>query len=258
MSQTSPKVVLVTGATGGIGSAICKRFAEAGYQVVVTYRSSQEAADDLLRSFEGLGHSALRVEVDNSSSIERIAKAVHSHYGKLDVLVNNAGFSKFVAHDDLEGLDDDFFDQIFQVNVRGAFAMIRGFKDMLLASGEASVINISSIAGRTGNGSNVAYCASKAAMDSMTRSLARALSPDIRVLSIAPGYIRVLSIAPGLVEGPYTEKLDPEWNQAQRDATPLKRLAQASDVAEAVYVAAAHLKFSTGDIIPVDGGRPLT
>lgn len=248
MSQGSPKVALVTGATGGIGSAICKRFAEAGYQVVVAYRRSQEAADDLLRSLEGSGHSALRVEIDDSSSIERIAKAVNSHYGRLDVLVNNAGFSKFVAHDDLEGLEDDFFDQIFKVNVRGAFAMVRSFKELLLASEDGTVINISSIAGRTGNGSNVAYCASKAAMDSMTRSLARALAPDIRVLSIAPG----------LVEGPYTEKLDPEWNQAQRDSTPLKRLAQASDVAEAVYVAAAHLKFSTGDIIPVDGGRPLT
>ncbi len=248
MSQTSPKVALITGATGGIGSAICKRFAESGYQVVVTYRSSQEAADDLLRSLEGIGHSALRVEVDDSSSIQRIVQAVHSHYGKLDVLVNNAGFSKFVAHDDLDGLDDDFFDQIFQVNVRGAFAMIRGFKELLLASDDAVVVNISSIAARTGNGSNVAYCASKAAMDSMTRSLARALAPDIRVLSVAPG----------LVEGPYTEKLDPEWNQAQRDATPLKRLAQAKDVAEAVYAIAEHLKFSTGDIIPVDGGRPLT
>lgn len=248
MSQASPKVALVTGATGGIGSAICQRFAKDGYQVVVVYRSSQEAADDLLRSFEGSGHSALRVEIDDSSSIERIAKAVNSHYGKLDVLVNNAGFSKFVAHDDLEGLEDDFFDQIFKVNVRGAFAMIRAFKDLLLAGENSAVVNISSIAGRTGNGSNVAYCASKAAMDSMTRSLGRALAPDIRVLSIAPG----------LVEGPYTEKLDPEWNQAQRDATPLKRLAQATDVAEAVYVAAAHLKFSTGDIIPVDGGRPLT
>ncbi len=248
MSQTSPKVALVTGATGGIGSAICKRLAEAGYQVVVTYRSSQEDADDLLRSLSGSGHSSLKVEVEDSASVQKLATAVSSHYGKLDLLVNNAGFSKFIAHDDLDALEDELFDLIFQVNVRGAFAMVRAHKDLLLESGAGVVINISSIAGRTGNGSNVAYCASKAAMDSMTRSLARALAPNIRVLSIAPG----------LVEGPYTEKLDPEWNQAQRDATPLNRIARASDIAEAVYVAAAHLTFSTGDVIPVDGGRPLS
>lgn len=109
------------------------------------------------------------------------------------------------------------------------------------------VINISSIAGRTGVGSNVAYCASKAAMDSMTRSLARALAPQIRVVSVSPGW----------VDGEYAKRMPPEIIQEQRDKTPLKRIAQPEDVAEAVYAVAAHLTFSTGDIIPVDGGRPL-
>jgi 3-oxoacyl-[acyl-carrier protein] reductase len=103
------------------------------------------------------------------------------------------------------------------------------------------------VAGTTGQGSNVAYCASKAALDAMTYSLARALAPTIRVVSVAPG----------LVQGPYMKQLDAEWSLAQRDSTPLRRLATADDVASAVYTVAAHLSFSTGCIIRVDGGRPL-
>jgi 3-oxoacyl-[acyl-carrier protein] reductase len=115
-------------------------------------------------------------------------------------------------------------------------------------SGEGGVIvNISSVAGRTGLGSNIAYCASKAALDSMTRSLARALAPQVRVLSVSPGW----------VDGEYARRMPPDVIAEQEAQTPLNRIATAEDVAEAVYAAAAHLTFSTGDIIPVDGGRPL-
>jgi len=117
-----------------------------------------------------------------------------------------------------------------------------------LAEGAGGVVvNISSIAGRTGVGSNVAYCASKAAMDSMTRSLARALAPRIRVLSVSPGW----------VNGEYAQRMPRALIAEQEDKTPLGRIAEAEDVAEAVYAAVTHLRFSTGDIIPVDGGRPL-
>jgi 3-oxoacyl-[acyl-carrier protein] reductase len=147
----------------------------------------------------------------------------------------------------LDGLDDALFDQIMQTNVRGAFACVRAFQDLLMAGNGGTVINISSIAARTGVGSNVAYCASKAAMDSMTRSLARALAPQIRVVSVAPGW----------VWGEYAARMDEAYIQQQIDKTPLGRIAQPEDVAEAVLAVATQLTFSTGCIIPVDGGRPL-
>lgn len=242
------KVALVTGATGGIGSAICEHLAALGVSVVVTYRSNPKGARGLLEYLPGNNHSSISLDLADKTSITAAIKHVHEQYGQLDILVNNAGMTRFVAHDDLDGLDDDLIDQIFQVNWRGAFAMIRACHPLLKASEEGVVVNISSIAGRTGHGSNVAYCASKAAMDSMTRSLGRALAPEVRVVSVAPG----------LVEGKYSSQLDPEWNEVQRQNTPLKRLATAHDVARAVCAVAGELTFSTGCIVPVDGGRPLT
>ena len=242
------RVALVTGAAGGIGSAICRRLAAAGAAVVVTYRSSGDEAEALARDLPGNGHTVARVEVDDSDSLRGLEGHVVDRHGRLDILVNNAGFTRFVDHADLDGLDDALIDRIFRVNWRGAFAATRVMRRLLEDSGHGLVVNISSIAGRTGQGSNVAYCASKAAMDSMTRSLGRALAPAIRVVSVAPG----------LVEGKYSEQLDPAWGQAQREATPLKRLAGADDVARAVLAVATELTFSTGCIIPVDGGRPLT
>ena len=130
--------------------------------------------------------------------------------------------------------------------------MVRAFEGLLRKAAErkkatSAVVNISSVAAQSGIGSNVAYCASKAALDSMTRSLGRALAPQIRVLSVAPGW----------VEGAYTKNIDPAYLQAQRDATPLARLAKSEDVARAVWAAAETLTFSTGSVIPVDGGRLL-
>ena len=247
MGVVSSRVALVTGATGGIGSAICLRLAEAGYRVVVTYNSREDEANRLAERLSGHEHLVARAVVDDSATLTQLAKTVKNRYGTLDLLVNNAGITRFVPHDDLLGLDDALIDQIFSTNWRGAFACIRAFRD-LLQTGGGVVVNISSIAGVSGQGSNVAYCASKAALDSMTRSLARALAPAIRVLSVSPG----------LTEGNYTAQLDAAWSQAQSEKTPLKRLATADDVARAVLVAATELSFSTGCIIPVDGGRPLT
>ncbi|MCB0186351.1 MAG: SDR family oxidoreductase, partial [Caldilineaceae bacterium] len=177
----------------------------------------------------------------------RMAQQVADAYGRLDLLVNNAGITRPVPHADLDGLDDEWIDRIFQTNVRGAFAAIRAFQPLLMRSDAGLVINISSIAGRTGVGSNVAYCASKAAMDSLTRSLARALAPEIRVVSVAPGW----------VWGDYAARFPEAYIQEQIAKTPLGRIAQPEDVAEAVYAVATQLTFSTGCIIPVDGGRPL-
>lgn len=240
-------VALVTGAAGEIGSAICRRLAAAGGRVVVTYRSSAREAQALLAELPGDGHRLGQADVTDSPSLERLARDTATAYGRLDLLVNNAGVTRYVAHDDLNALDDSLIDEIFRVNWRGAFAAVRAFAPLLRASGAGVVVNVSSIAGTTGQGSNVAYCASKAALDAMTLSLARALAPAIRVVSVAPG----------LVQGNYMQRLEPAWTRAQAASTPLGRLATADDVAAAVYAVAADLSFSTGCIIPVDGGRPL-
>lgn len=240
-------VVVVTGGGGGIGSAIARRMAEAGAHLVLTYSRSAEKTQAVADGLAGEDHRVVSCPVDDSEAQARLAQTVREHYGRLDVLVNNAGITRPVPHDDLDGLDDALIDDIFRVNVRGAFASVRALKDLLAADDGGLVVNISSIAARTGVGSNVAYCASKAAMDSLTRSLARALAPQIRVVSVAPGW----------VNGEYARRMPPDVIEAQQAKTPLGRIAEAEDVAEAVYAVAAHLTFSTGDIIPVDGGRPL-
>lgn len=245
-ARSSP-VALVTGGSGGIGSAIGRRLAEAGMRVLLTYNTNRSGAESVLASLAGNGHGAVQLALDRSDGTDQLVERLGSEYGRLDLLVNNAGFTRAVPHDDLDGLNDELIDQIFRVNWRGAFATVRATRDLLRSDGGGTIVNISSIAGRTGMGSNIAYCASKAALDSMTRSLARALAPEIRVVSVAPG----------LVAGDYAAQLPAQFVSAQEAHTPLQRIAQPQDVAEAVYAAAFHLRFTTGDIIAVDGGRPL-
>lgn len=241
------KVALVTGAGGGIGSEICRHLARASYQVVVNYQANKQKAEATLNSLENDGHRLFQASITDSGQLNDMATFVTEHYGRLDVLVNNAGITKPVSHADLDALDDEWFDQIMRVNVRGSFATVRAFKSLLLNGQQAIIVNISSIAGRTGVGSNVAYCASKAAMDSMTRSLGRALAPAIRVVSLSPGWVL----------GEYASNFPSDYMQTQVDKTPLNRLAQAGDIARAVLVVAESFTFSTGCIFPVDGGREL-
>ncbi|MET3125601.1 3-oxoacyl-[acyl-carrier protein] reductase [Arcicella rosea] len=245
--MTNNKTVLVTGGAGGIGSAICRKFAEAGYAVIITYNGNLEKAEKLCNSLVGEGHSVFHAPVNDAKRLSELSSFIESEYGKLDVLVNNAGITTPVAHDDLDGLSDEWIDRIFEINVRGTFAMIRACKALLLKSKDALVVNISSVAAISGVGSNVAYCASKAAIDSITRSLARALAPNIRVVSVSPGWVL----------GEYTKNIDPQYLKMQIDKTPLGRLAIAEDVANTVFVLTTHLTFTTGSIIPVDGGRLL-
>jgi 3-oxoacyl-[acyl-carrier protein] reductase len=240
-------VVVVTGGGGGIGSAICQACAAAGASVVITYNQDQAKARGLAERLPGANHMVVHAPVDDSNMLRELAEQVAARFGRLDVLVNNAGITRPVPHHDLDSLDDALIDQIFRVNWRGAFAAVRAFKPLLAAGSGGLVINISSVAGQTGIGSNVAYCASKAAMDAMTKSLARALAPQIRVVSLAPGW----------VEGDYAKRMDPAVLEEQRQKTPLKRIAQPQDVARAVLAVATMLTFTTGSIIPVDGGRPL-
>jgi 3-oxoacyl-[acyl-carrier protein] reductase len=247
MTAFKNRIAIITGGAGGIGTAICKKLTNEGASIIITYNSNKEKAEKLLNELHGNNHSIFHAPVNDSEALKKLASFVSDKYGKLDILVNNAGITIPVAHDDLDSLTDEWIDKIFTTNFRGSFAMTRVCKNLLLKSNDGLIINISSVAAVTGVGSNVAYCASKAAIDSMTRSLARALAPKIRVVSVSPGWVM----------GEYAKTVDPVFLQKQLDATPLNRFATPEDVANAVYAVASSLTFTTGCIIPVDGGRPL-
>lgn len=241
------RIALVTGATGGIGSAIAERLAADGATVVVGYRSSADRAASLVDSLAGDDHHACPIDVDDAESLGAAAAHIRERHGRLDVLVNCAGVTSPVAHGDLDGLTDELIDRIFTTNWRGPFATIRSMHPLMAGAVDPVIVNISSVAGVTGQGSNVAYCASKAALDSMTRSLARALGPHTRVVSVSPGWVR----------GEYADRMPPQVLEVQEQATPLGRLARPEDVAAAVSAVVDQLVFTTGVPIPVDGGRPL-
>lgn len=249
MAPLHGKVAVVTGGTGGIGAAICAELARHGASVIVGYNSSAERAEALARSLPPVGqpHCALPAQVTDNAALRRLADATSERYGRCDILINCAGTTRFVAHADLEGMDDDLTDSIFATNVRGPFSTLRALYPLLAANGDGLVVNISSIAAVTAMGSNVMYCASKAALDNLTKSLARALAPAVRVVSVSPG----------LSDTDFVKALDQEWRNEQAARTPLQRLADPREVALAVVATATHLTFTTGAVIPVDGGRPL-
>jgi 3-oxoacyl-[acyl-carrier protein] reductase len=239
-------VAVVTGGAGGIGSAICGKLAEAGFSVVVGYHRSAESAEKLARSLPGAGHSARHAPVTHSAALAALAAGLD----RCDALVNCAGTTRFVKHSDLDALDDALIDTILATNVRGPFAAVRALRPLLEKStlpGGGVVVNLSSVAGNLAIGSNVIYCASKAALDNMTKSLARALAPRIRVVSVAPA----------LVDTEFVKSLDPAWRDEQAARTPLGRLATPEDVAAAVTAVVTTLTFTTGSILTLDGGRML-
>ena len=243
------RVAIVTGGTGGLGSAICHALADEGATVVVGYNRSAKMAHALCGALRAVApdHAALAAPVTDSAALARLAHEIERRYGQLDIVVNCAGTTRFVPHGDLDALDDGLIDDILATNVRGPFAVVRALHHLLERGGNGLIVNISSIAAVTAMGSNVIYCASKAALDNMTKSLARALAPAIRVISVSPG----------LVDTEFVKKLDVDWRKDQVARTPLARLAAPAEVAQAVVAAATHFTFSTGTVFAVDGGRPL-
>ncbi len=244
------KVVLVVGGAGSIGAEVARLFAGEGARVVITHRNAAEAAAHAagtLTTLSGGGHAALAADVAQTATLVALREEIVRRYGRLDVLVNAAGFTKPVPHADLDALDDELIDRMFAVNWRGQFAAIRTFAPLLKASGDGLIVSISSIAGSNGIGSSIAYCAAKAGIDVMTKSLARALAPEVRVLAVAPGVVDT-SFVPGR---------GADFNDKTAATTPLKRIATTHDVASAILACATHLRFSTGTTIVVDGGRSL-
>jgi 3-oxoacyl-[acyl-carrier protein] reductase len=241
------KVAVVTGGSSGIGAASVRQLAASGARVVVGYNSGEARAAALIGEIPGEGHRAMRIPMEDSARIRNVAVAVQQEFGRADILVNSAGFTRLVPHNDLESLDDDLIDAILAANVRGPFATIRAFAPLLRRSGEAVIVNISSIAASYGTGSNIIYGASKAALDTMSMALARVLGPEIRVVCVSPGVVNT-----GFVPGRTQEMMD-----KAASATPLKRAVEADDVALAVMACITHLRHTTGSVITVDAGRHL-
>jgi 3-oxoacyl-[acyl-carrier protein] reductase len=244
------KVALVIGGAGGIGAASCVMFADEGAKVVMTHRPGAEPAAraaERLKSLKGEGHAALPADVGDTATLIALRDEIARRYGRLDILVNSAGFTKAVPHANLDGLDDALIDRMFEINWRGQYAAIRTFAPMLKASGDGLIVQVSSIAGFQGSGSSVVYGATKAGLDVMVKSLARVLGPEIRLIAVSPGAVDT-NFVPGR---------GAEFNAKAAAANPLKRIATPEDCARAILACATHLTYTTGVKIVVDGGRSL-
>jgi NAD(P)-dependent dehydrogenase (short-subunit alcohol dehydrogenase family) len=175
------------------------------------------------------------------------AQTVAERAGRCDVLINSAGFTRSIAATDLDVLTDEVFDEIVQTNLRGVFSTIRAFVPLLKASGDGLVVNVSSIAGFTGSGSNLAYVAAKAGVDVLTKSLAKVLAPSVRVIAISPG----------VVDSSFVPGRGADFNEKAAASIPLKRIGTVDDIASAIEACATQLRFATGSRIVIDGGRSL-
>jgi 3-oxoacyl-[acyl-carrier protein] reductase len=241
------KVALVTGSATGVGRACAVRFAQLGYAVVVNYSKSEADALDTLTLIENAGAPALlcKANVAEETQVTDMIAATVAAFDRLDVLVNNAATTHFVPHTDLDALTEQVWRDIFGVNVMGAFYCTRAAMPLLRAT-KGNVVNVTSVAGLTGQGSSIPYCASKAALNCMTQSLARAFGPDVRVNAVAPGPI-------------LTRWLDGREAQIAKylEQAPLGRAATPDDIADAVLYLATGAALTTGQVLVVDGGRTM-
>jgi 3-oxoacyl-[acyl-carrier protein] reductase len=245
----SAKVAVITGGSSGMGEATARLLAKKGWRVAIVFSKNAVQAEKVARECEN--SFPFRGNVAEDADCRRVAKEVLAKWGRIDALVNNAGTTKFVGHKDLEGLSAADFEAIFRVNLIGPFQMIRAC-EKALREAKGCVVNISSVAHLLGTGSSIAYAASKAALNTMSFSLARALGPEIRVNIVSPGYVRTpWQIAAKGEEG----SREDERRYAER--APLKSAAQAEDVADAVTWLLEGARSVTGEIIYVDGGMHI-
>ncbi|MFN3401347.1 MAG: SDR family NAD(P)-dependent oxidoreductase [Ferrovibrio sp.] len=230
-----------------MGKATAARLAALGSTIIVGYNSRKEQAEEVVASLQGSGHIALRVAIEDSASIAAAVKAVEDRFGRLDALVNSGGATTPVPIADLDKLTDEIFDRTVLVNLRGPFAMIRAFRPLLERGSSAAIVNISSIAARTGIGSSLAYLSAKAGVDALTIALAKVLAPRIRVFSVSPA-----GVDTDFVPGRSRETL-----VKTAEKLPLAHVTTPDDVARAAIACIVNLTSSTGIIMPVDEGRHL-
>jgi len=242
------RVAVIAGGTGAIGLATARRLATLGARCVLLHaRKPAAQAEALAAALPGQGHAAIAADMLDSRSLHAAATAVAERFGAAHILVNSAGRTQPVPAADLDALSDELIDEMLQVNFRGVVATIRAFVPLLKASGDGLIVNISSIAGFTGSGSNLAYVAAKAGIDVVGDALARALAPAVRVLTVSPG----------VVDSPFVPGRGADFNAKAASTMPLRRVGTPDDVAAAVQACATTLRYATGTRIVVDGGRHL-
>ena len=246
-TELDGKTAFVTGGSSGIGAATVKTFAEAGCTVIIGYNSGVERADDLRERLPGSEHAVAQIDIRDPASIDQAMSFLDQRFGKLDILVNSAGTTKPIPHGDLDKLDEQLFDEILLTNARGPYSVTKRAMPLLSASGDAVVVSISSVSGFTGSGSNIAYCAAKAALDTMTKSFARAFGPEVRFLCVSPA-----SVATDFVAGRDRKALE-----AKAQNLPLKRVVEPEDVAQAALACVCHLRTATGTSVVIDAGHTL-
>ncbi len=246
----SRNVALVTGGGTGVGRACVLKLAERGWDVVLNYSRSQKDAETTAEQARARGIEVFvhACDVSDDASVRQMIATIGSRLGRLDVVINNAAMTHFVDHHDLEGMTEPKWDRILAVNLKGPFFVSRAAATLLSASECGAIVNVSSIAGETGKGSSIAYCASKAGLNAMTRSLARVLAPRVRVNAVCPGPIDSRWIREG----------NPDWDLDKMVANlPIPRASQPADVADAVLFLALDAKMVTGQLLGVDGGATL-
>jgi 3-oxoacyl-[acyl-carrier protein] reductase len=247
MSDTPRKVALVTGSATGIGRATAVRFAREGLAVAVNYSRSQKEAEQTLEEVRSHGVPAIlcNASVADDRAVRAMVERCATELGGLDVLVNNAGTTHFIDHGDLDALTDEVWDDILGVNLKGTFFCCRAALPALQERG-GSIVNVTSVAGLQGHGSSIPYAASKAALNCMTKSLARAFAPQVRVNAVAPGPV-------------LTRWLADHMDQVERSllATPMRRAASPQDIADAIAFLALGSTLVTGQVLVIDGGRTM-
>ena len=245
---------IVTGSSSGVGAATAIMLAEKGCGVVINYSRSDAAAEKVAEKCRDVGGDVVvcQANVSEDDDCRRLVDAATERFGRLDAVVNNAGTTKFVNHRDLAGLDKDDFFNIYGVNVVGPYQMSRAAESALRASGDSAIVNVSSIAGVRGVGSSMAYAASKGALITITKSLARVLGPEIRVNCVCPGFITGEWLKDGLGAENY------ERAKANAEASaPLNRTCTPESVAESIIGFIDGQSIITGESIILDGGQHL-
>lgn len=244
------RAAIVTGGGTGVGSATAKALAARGCAVAVNYSRSREGAEKTAAACEaqGVRSLAFRADVSRDDDCRALVAAATDAFGRLDVLVNNAGTTSFIPHADLESVTPGTWEQILAVNLVGPFQCARAAADALRADGGGAVVNVSSIAGLAGHGSSIPYCASKAGLNNLTVTLARVLAPEVRVNAVAPGFIDGEWLREGLGRAFDTVK------QGFEARAPLGKVCTPEDVARAILSLVEGSDLVTGHVMPVEGG----
>jgi ketoreductase RED2 len=238
-------VALVTGSTSGIGEAVSRRLVADGSRVVLNSVSSVDAGRALVDELGDERAHYVQGDIAVADDATHLVRETIDRFGRLDVLVNNAGTTQVIPHADLEAASPDVFRRLFDVNVVGTWQLTVAAMPHLRESGHGCVVNVSSLAGVRPTGSSIPYAVSKAALNHLTRLLANAVGPEVRVNAVAPG----------LVDTPWTA----DWDDVRafvHGVAPLKRSAQPDDVAEAI-LALIRSTYVTGEVWVVDGGLQL-